>query len=75
MQTEELRVRIRAVQNDRRRGFYVDALEAEVELWRDVAETAVNAAWESLMVGGPTATLVHEARLAYRELKPTSPTV
>lgn len=75
MQTEELHRRIYEVLAKRREGFYVDALELEAELWRDVAETAVNAAWESLHVGGPTATLVHEARLTYRELKPAMPTV
>lgn len=75
MITEELHERIYAILNERRRGYYFDALELEAHLWRDIAETAVNAAWESLVVGGPTATLVHEARLAYRELKPTPPTV
>lgn len=75
MQTEELHDRIYEVLGKRREGYYLEALELEAELWRDVAETAVNAAWESLMVGGPTATLVHEARLTYRELKPTPPTV
>lgn len=75
MQTDELQRRIGEVLDQRRQGFYVDALELEAALWRDVAETAVNAAWESLMVGGPTATLVHEARLTYRELKPTAATV
>lgn len=75
MTDAEFEERIRAIKRERARGFYVDALELEVQLWRDIGGESATAAWESLAVGGPTAKLVRFSRLALRELHPTTATV
>lgn len=75
MTDAEFERRIQAIKSERARGFYVDALELEVQLWREIGGESAQAAWESLAVGGATANLVRWCRLAARELRPTTSTV
>lgn len=68
MTGQELAERIEEVKACRRTGYYVAALEWEVKLWQDIARGALGTAYESLAVGGDVAKVLHDQRLAYREL-------
>jgi len=54
---QDLQARIQQVKDERAKGFYVDAQEMEIQLYRDIADYA-----------NSTVAVAHILRLAVREL-------